>query len=139
MYWPSFNAGYFPTTGMEKSVIIVNTVLSLTGSCLSTFLMSAFLREKFSLEDILNATLAGGVAIGASCGILVNPAGSILIGVVSGMVSTLGFRFLTAKLEDFIGLYDTCGIHNLHGIPGVLGGIFSGIIIGAFNSVPIQD
>ncbi len=139
MYWPSFNAGYFPTTGMEKSVIIVNTVLSLTGSCLSTFLMSAFLREKFSLEDILNATLAGGVAIGASCGILVNPAGSILIGVVSGMVSTLGFRFLTAKLEDLIGLYDTCGIHNLHGIPGVLGGIFSGIIIAAYNSAPIQD
>ena len=47
----------------------------------------------------MNATLAGGVAIGAPAGILINPAGSLLIGIAAGIVSTLGFRFLTAKLE----------------------------------------
>lgn len=98
MFWPSFNAGYFPTTGLEKSTIVVNTVLSLTGSCLATFLMSGLLRDKFSLEDILNATLAGGVAIGAPAGITTNPAASLMVGIVSGVVSCLGYKFLTAKL-----------------------------------------
>jgi ammonium transporter Rh len=87
----------------------------------------------------LNATLAGGVAIGAPAGITTNPAASLLIGITAGIVSTVGFRFLTAKLEDTIGLYDTCGINNLHGIPGILGGIFSAIIIAAYNIVPITD
>ena len=46
---------------------------------------------------------------------------------------------MTAKLEEWIGLYDTCGIHNLHGIPGILGGIFSAIIIAAYTSVPLAS
>jgi ammonia channel protein AmtB len=33
-----------------------------------------------------------------------------------------------------IGLYDTCGVHNLHGIPGILGGIWSAIIIAFYNT-----
>jgi len=41
---------------------------------------------------------------------------------------------LTPKLLKCIGLYDTCGIHNLHGIPGLLGGIWSAIIIAFYNT-----
>jgi ammonium transporter Rh len=32
-----------------------------------------------------------------------------------------------------LGIYDTCGVHNLHGIPGVLGGIVSAIAAAAYN------
>lgn len=41
MYWPAFNAGYFPLKPYEKSLIIGNTILSLTGSCLGTFIMTS--------------------------------------------------------------------------------------------------
>lgn len=44
MYWPSFNAGFFPFTDYEKTQVVSNTILSLTASCLSTFMMSAFLK-----------------------------------------------------------------------------------------------
>jgi len=98
MYWPSFNAGFFPSTGYEKTTIIANTIIALTGSCLSTFVMTALLRNKFSMEDILNATLAGGVMIGASSGLFVNPAAALCIGLFAGSISTFGFYYLTSKL-----------------------------------------
>ena len=91
------------------------------------------------MEDILNASLAGGVIIGAPSGVFSNPAGALCIGLFGGVVSTLGFRFLQEKLEHWIGLNDSCGVHNLHGIPGVLGGIFSAIAIASYASDPLTD
>jgi ammonium transporter Rh len=38
-------------------------------------------------------------------------------------MSTCGYVKLSPKLESTIGLRDTCGVHNLHGLPGILGGL----------------
>jgi ammonium transporter Rh len=38
-----------------------------------------------------------------------------------------------------LGIYDTCGVNNLHGIPGVLGGIVSAITAAAYNSSSTLD
>lgn len=138
MFWPSFNAGFFPETPFERSLIIGNTILSLTGSCLGTFIISSLFREKFSMEDILNASLAGGVIIGAGSGIITNPAASLTIGFLGGIISTFCFIKLTSFLDEKIGLNDTCGVNNLHGIPGILGGIASAIVIAAYQSDPLK-
>ena len=37
-------------------------------------------------------------------------------------------RYLTPVLESRIGLRDTCGVHNLHGMPGLLGGIVAAVV-----------
>ncbi len=50
------------------------------------------------MEDILNASLAGGVIIGAPSGVFTNPAGALCIGLFGGVVSTLGYRYLQSKL-----------------------------------------
>ncbi len=71
--------------------------------------------------------------IGASAGIILNPGGSMAIGFITGIISTLGFEFLTPYLQNKFGLYDTCGVHNLHGIPGILGGIVSAIVAACFK------
>lgn len=47
------------------------------------------------MDDILNATLAGGVAIGAPAGLVANAGISLLVGMIAGSVSTLGFAKLT--------------------------------------------
>lgn len=86
------------------------------------------------MESILNATLAGGVVIGAPCSVIYRPGVSIMIGFTTGIISTICFHKLTPKLLECIGLYDTCGIHNLHGIPGLLGGFWSAIIVAFYNS-----
>lgn len=89
------------------------------------------------MEDILNATLAGGVAIGASSGLITNSTASLTIGFLIGAISTYGFARIGPKLNNFFGLEDTCGIHNLHGIPGILGGIVSAIVIGSYTLNPL--
>ena len=60
------------------------------------------------------------------------------IGCIGGIVSTFGYIKLTSFLEEKIGLNDTCGINNLHGIPGILGGILSGIVIASYNTSPLS-
>lgn len=53
--------------------------------------------------------------------------GALGLGLAAGLVSTLGYSKLSPWLERKCGLTDTCGIHNLHALPGVLGGVAAGI------------
>jgi ammonium transporter Rh len=55
------------------------------------------------------------------------------IGAIAASISVIVFKFLAPKLSEKIELHDSCGVHNLHGIPGVLGGISSAIIIACYN------
>lgn len=71
--------------------------------------------------------------IGAPCGILYLPGVALAIGGVAGAISVVGFKKIGPMLMDKIGLYDTCGVHNLHGIPGLIGGISSAIIAACYN------
>lgn len=50
------------------------------------------------MEDILNASLAGGVMVGASAGVLYIPGVALAIGLLAGTISTLGFHYLTPFL-----------------------------------------
>jgi len=43
------------------------------------------------MELMLNATLAGGVAIGSAADVIVAPWGAMLIGFAGGVLSAVGF------------------------------------------------
>jgi len=125
--WPSFNGALAPTPDSQMRVVL-NTVLSLTSSTTFAFLMSHVAgRGRFSMVHIQNATLAGGVAIGSSSGLVVGPAGAIFIGALAGMLSVYGFHHISPMLHEKLGLNDTCGVHNLHGLPGLLGALCGAI------------
>eukprot|EP01106_Pelomyxa_sp_JSP_P018121 TRINITY_DN79_c0_g1_i4.p1 TRINITY_DN79_c0_g1~~TRINITY_DN79_c0_g1_i4.p1 ORF type:complete len:337 (+),score=84.52 TRINITY_DN79_c0_g1_i4:137-1012(+) len=129
--WPSFNSALATSYGLQERTII-NTVLALLGSCVTAFVMSQFIRpgHHFDMVDIQNATIAGGVAIGTASSMNIWPVGAIGIGVVASLISCLGYRYATPALQHFIGLHDTCGVHNLHGMPGILGGL-AGVVAAA--------
>jgi ammonium transporter Rh len=80
------------------------------------------LRRKISISDIANASLAGGVAIGATCAYANHPT-SFLIGILAGALSTFGFAWIQPRIEKAFRMIDTCGVSNLHGWPGLLGGL----------------
>jgi ammonium transporter Rh len=121
-YWPSFNGVL--AGGNSQMRVIVNTVLALTASCIAAFATSShFKKGKFSMEDVLNATLAGGVIIGTTSDMMIAPWQPILVGFLGGMVSSMGFNGVFG-----FSFHDTCGVNNLHGIPGVLGGV-AGIVM----------
>lgn len=122
VFWPSFNAG--SVTDEQQHRAIVNTYLSLTASSLMSFAVSAFINKNGNLNivHIQRATLAGGVAIGTTAHMPIGPWVSLLIGSTSGVISTLGFEYLTPVMTDTCGIHDTCGVHNVHGMPGLLAG-----------------
>ena len=56
---------------------------------------------------VQNATLAGGVAVGAVADMVIGPHGAMIIGSVAGVVSTFGFHYLSPKL-NVAYVHDTC-------------------------------
>ena len=131
LFWPSFNGAL--AVGNSQHRVVINTVLSLTSSCMSAFAMSKFFRRKFNMVDIQNATLAGGVAVGSSADLVIGPSFSLLIGMIAGIMSTIGYNKIQPFLHRNFHLHDTCGVNNLHGMPGIIGGL-SGAISASFTS-----
>jgi len=126
VFWPSFCAALVPVEAIPATV--VNVFLALCGSTLATYFASVKIRGKISPADIANAALAGGVAIGSSCD-FANHFEAIIIGVIAGTISTIGFAILQEKQQKFHKIVDTCGVSNLHGIPGIFGGLAAIVVV----------
>ncbi|MBV98745.1 Ammonium transporter Rh type C, partial [Eschrichtius robustus] len=120
MYWPSFNSAV-SNHGDAQHRAAINTYCSLAACVLTAV-------------HIQNATLAGGVAVGTAAEMMLMPYGSLIVGFICGIISTLGFVYLTPFLESRLRIQDTCGIHNLHGIPGIIGGIVGAVTAASANT-----
>lgn len=129
LYWPSFNAAL--ANGMARQRSIVNTLLSICGSTLVATYTSRAILGVIDMEVLLNATLAGGVVMGASCDLITGPGFAMLTGAITGWISALGFLKFNKFLKEKINLHDTCGVTFLHCIPGTLGGFVSVICAAA--------
>lgn len=122
--WPSFNAAIASPDGQNRAV--VNTFISLSGSTIVTFLCAQLLHKgKFDMVMIQNSTLAGGVAMGVVADVRMAPSTAFIVGTFAGIVSTCGYHFITPKIYQKFNIQDVCGIHNLHGMPGLIGSILS--------------
>ncbi|XP_035710365.1 ammonium transporter Rh type A-like [Folsomia candida] len=132
LFWPSFNSAL--STGMDQDRVVINTMLSLFGSCVTAFATSAlFNGNKFVLAHVQNASLAGGVAVGAVVDLMILPCGALTIGVLGGFLCVFGCQFISPLLSRKLGLHDSCGVHNLHGLPGVLAALAS-VLLAALAS-----
>ncbi|KAM6464189.1 ammonium transporter Rh type A [Liasis olivaceus] len=126
LFWPSFNSA-IAKPGEDQQRAIMNTYFSLAACTLTTFAFSILLehRGKLDMVHVQNATLAGGVAVGSCADLNILPFGAMLIGSIAGIISVIGYKYLSPFLASNLKIQDTCGVHNLHGLPGLLGGIAS--------------
>ncbi|KAJ1149046.1 hypothetical protein NDU88_001866 [Pleurodeles waltl] len=136
MFWPSFNSA-IAEAGIDQHRAIINTYFSLAACVLTAYAFSSLVEHKGKLDmvHIQNATLAGGVAVGTCADMNIHPYGAMTIGFIAGIISTLGFKFVTPFLARKLKIQDTCGVHNLHGLPGVLGGL-AGIVAVLLGAKP---
>lgn len=127
LFWPSFTSA---VVAPERVVLTaINTIFALCGATFATYVFTKIIRGKIQIEDIANAALAGGVAIGSTCD-MTTPGYALLIGIAAGSLSVIGYSIIAPKLEMLIKGTDTCGINNLHGMPGILGGLVAIFITG---------
>lgn len=90
MYWPSFNSALASGTGRYR--IIINTYFSICASVVAVFLVTPFWNHgKLTMENVLNSTIAGGVAAGASADLMQNVWVAIVLGFCAGLLSSFGF------------------------------------------------
>ncbi|NXU80253.1 RHAG protein, partial [Oreotrochilus melanogaster] len=130
VFWPSFVAALCQP-GDAQHRAILNTYLAMSSGAVTTVMGSSLLHRdgKLSPGHLQNGSLAGGVAIGVVADMAVPPVAALALGTLSALMCVLGFRFLTPFLARKFLLQDQCGIHNLHGLPGILGAVASAVAV----------
>uniref|UniRef100_A0A8C6WF13 Rh family, B glycoprotein (gene/pseudogene) n=1 Tax=Neogobius melanostomus TaxID=47308 RepID=A0A8C6WF13_9GOBI len=128
MFWPSFNSA-ITAHGDDQHRTAMNTYYSLAACTMSSYAFSSLTAHdgKLDMVHIQNAALAGGVAAGTAGEMMLTPFGSMIVGFLAGIISVLGYKYLSPILEEKLKIQDTCGVHNLHGMPGVLGAIVGAV------------
>ncbi len=127
IFWPSFCSAVVSHEQMPLTAI--NTILALCGATVMTCAASMLLRKgKVSISDMANAALAGGVAIGATCN-RVSALGAFGVGLAAGALCVIGYVVIQPRMQSLLKIVDTCGVHNLHGMPGLLGGVIAVFVV----------
>ena len=127
MGWFGFNPGsQLAASGEANRVAIshvfLTTNLAAAAGGLATLFTSSIKYGKPSLSLTLNGILAGLVGITAGCD-AVSPLGSIIIGLVCGVVLVFSIEFIDKKLH----VDDPVGASSVHGVCGILGTLLTGL------------
>ncbi|MCE5172029.1 ammonium transporter [Paenibacillus profundus] len=120
--WFGFNAGSTLAVGDGFfGYVAMNTQLGAGAGALATLAISWIMNGKADIPTILNGTLAGLVAITASCA-FVDPWAAIVIGLIAGMLV-----FYSAKLFEKLRIDDPIYALSVHGMAGIWGTLSNGI------------
>ena len=122
--WYGFNGGSVLSADPGAvSTVFVTTTLSAAGGIIGSMVLSWYLSNKPDLSMILNGSLAGLVGITAGADVI-DPATSILVGLISGLLVVSSVLYLDSrKIDDPVG---AISVHLICGMWGTLAvGIFS--------------
>ncbi|XP_056616236.1 rh blood group, D antigen isoform X2 [Triplophysa dalaica] len=125
IFWPSFNAAvvYQKWDRGLKLSVIYGTYLSLAVSVVVAMTVSMLTssKGKMNMVHVQGSVLSGGVAIGVAMTAVHTPWIAMTIGLCAALLSSLGFRYMKGHMLLAFECHDTCGVLNVHAIPGILG------------------
>ncbi|QIL82810.1 ammonium transporter [Diaphorobacter sp. HDW4A] len=127
--WFGFNAGSAGAANAIAGLAFVNTVLATAAATLSWIAGEALHKGKASMLGAASGAVAGLVGVTPAAG-FVGPMGSIVIGLICGIVCLWGVGGLKRMLKAD-DAFDAFGVHGVGGIVGaILTGVFAAPSLG---------
>ena len=122
--WFGFNVGSNLESNAFASQVFLNTFLATAAAVVSWAFAEWIFRGTPTMLGAASGAIAGLVAITPACG-WVGPMGSIIIGLLAGVICLLA----VSKLKTALGYDDSLDVFGVH----CVGGIFGAIMTGIFN------
>ena len=120
--WFGFNAGSAGAANANAGLAFVNTVLATAAATLSWIAGEALHKGKASMLGAASGAVAGLVAVTPAAG-FVGPMGSIVLGLIAGIVCLWG----VGGLKRMLNVDDAFDVFGVHGVGGILGAILTGV------------
>jgi ammonium transporter, Amt family len=122
--WFGFNVGSELAADGLAGMVLANTQLATAAAVLGWMFAEWIVRGKPTMLGAASGAVAGLVAITPACG-FIGPMGSIVLGIVAGVVC---FWAVTG-LKSAFGYDDSLDVFGVHGIGGTIGAIGTGILM----------
>jgi len=120
--WFGFNAGSATAANGSAGMAMAVTQFATAAAALAWMFAEWMTRGKPSVLGIISGAVAGLVAITPASG-FVNPIGSLVIGIVAGLLCFWG----ATGLKHALGYDDSLDAFGVHGVGGFVGAILTGV------------
>ncbi len=120
--WFGFNAGSAGAANGTAGLAFINTTLATAAATLSWLAGEALHKGKASMLGAASGAVAGLVAVTPAAG-FVGPMGSIVLGLIAGVVCLWG----VGGLKKLLGADDAFDVFGVHGVGGIVGAILTGV------------
>jgi len=132
--WFGFNAGSATSAGLQAGMAMTVTQVATAAAALSWMFVEWIFKGKPSILGICSGAVAGLVAITPASG-FVGPIGSLVIGIVAGIVCYWGAVWLKGKL----GYDDSLDCFGVHAIGGIAGALLTGVFAIEGNGMQVVN
>ena len=130
--WYGFN-GAAATDGTQLAQIFLTTTIAPAAATVTCMIYTWIKNKKPDVSMCLNASLAGLVAITAGCH-AVDMVGSLIIGIISGLLVVFAVVFIDVKLH----IDDPVGAVAVHMCNGIFGTLAAGLFATSTSSLGID-
>ncbi|MDB5752820.1 MAG: ammonia channel protein [Ramlibacter sp.] len=120
--WFGFNAGSAGAANGTAGLAFINTILATAAATLSWIAGEALSKGKGSMLGAASGAVAGLVAVTPAAG-FVGPMGSIVLGLIAGLVCLWG----VTGLKKLLGADDAFDVFGVHGVGGIVGALLTGV------------
>jgi Amt family ammonium transporter len=121
--WFGFNVGSNLEANGFAGVVFANTLLATAAAALSWMFAEWIIKGSPTMLGAASGAVAGLVAITPACG-YIGPMGSIVLGLIAGIVCLLA----VTKLKSALGYDDSLDVFGVHCVGGILGAIMTGVL-----------
>jgi ammonium transporter, Amt family len=120
--WFGFNVGSNLEANGFAGVVFANTLLATAAAALSWMFAEWISKGTPTMLGAASGAVAGLVAITPACG-FIGPMGSIVLGILAGIVCLLA----VTKLKSALKYDDSLDVFGVHCVGGILGAIMTGV------------